>query len=189
MFIYAVGTYNPLLSLLASNLKGKFLGQISSSTPISKFSPLPLAGEQGALLKERKKGKLTISQEPTAPLYQVTSYDYYREFDEKRLQDWDNAIEAYADVVRKFNQPIIAVGHSGGGTLLLCARIKYPSLFRDTIIYDPALFSTVNRHLFGFGLKFGRDSKFLIDRIYPLVSITRNRPSKVSTGWIVIFPG
>ena len=72
--------------------------------------------------------------------YTVHSSDYHQNLLGSNLQDWDKAIDSLAETISKYDDKVIGVGHSGGGTLIAATRVKYPNLFRDLILYDPALF-------------------------------------------------
>ena len=71
--------------------------------------------------------------------HKITSSDYCHHM-AKDIIDWEDAVDGMAEDIRKLQQPIIGVGHSGGGTVMAATFVKYPELFHDIVIYDPALF-------------------------------------------------
>jgi pimeloyl-ACP methyl ester carboxylesterase len=78
----------------------------------------------------------------------------------------------------KANAKFIAIGHSGGGALLAATRFKYPHLFGNLIMYDPAFFGITKRIVFALGLRIpGSFAEFL----YAPLKIARKRTSEWPT--------
>lgn len=59
--------------------------------------------------------------------------------DPLRLKDWNIFRDDLAAFVRKLGGPIIALGHSRGGTVGLLLAVKYPELVRALILIDPTI--------------------------------------------------
>jgi pimeloyl-ACP methyl ester carboxylesterase len=59
--------------------------------------------------------------------------------DPRKLKDWNIFREDLAAFVRNLGSPIIALGHSRGGTVGLLLAVKYPELVRALILIDPTI--------------------------------------------------
>ena len=57
------------------------------------------------------------------------------------------ALELIASIEQRFNQPIIGIGHSTGGVLLLIAASIKPQLFKNLILIEPILYHPWKRKL------------------------------------------
>ncbi|STX29278.1 hydrolases or acyltransferases (alpha/beta hydrolase superfamily) [Legionella beliardensis] len=78
-------------------------------------------------------------------------------------ENWDYLVEELIVTVQgKFSQPIIGVGHSFGGVLILLAAIKVPSLFKAVIMIDSPLLGRLKSTLVGLAKMLG-----LIDKVTP----------------------
>ncbi len=49
-------------------------------------------------------------------------------------RDWRNMVHALVQDIENRNEPVIGLGHSFGGALMLCAAAARPKLFRQLII-------------------------------------------------------
>jgi pimeloyl-ACP methyl ester carboxylesterase len=59
--------------------------------------------------------------------------------DPGKLKDWNIFRDDLAAFVRNLGRPIIALGHSRGGTVGLLLAVKYPELVRALILIDPTI--------------------------------------------------
>jgi pimeloyl-ACP methyl ester carboxylesterase len=57
----------------------------------------------------------------------------------RELMDWNVFRDDLAGFTRTLGSPIIALGHSRGGTASLLLAVKYPSLVRALILIDPTI--------------------------------------------------
>jgi len=104
----------------------------------------------------------------------ISGFDYYPHLIGKDVIDWERAVDAVAVHMSKSNEKFIAIGHSGGGALLAATRVKYPHLFDELIMYDPAFFGITKRIIFALGLRVpGSFAEF----VYTPLKIARERTS------------
>jgi pimeloyl-ACP methyl ester carboxylesterase len=59
--------------------------------------------------------------------------------DPRKLQDWNVFRDDLAAFLQSLGGPVIALGHSRGGTASLLAAAKYPELVRALILIDPTI--------------------------------------------------
>ena len=59
--------------------------------------------------------------------------------DPRKLKNWNIFMEDLAAFVRRQESPIVAVGHSRGGTASLLLAAQYPELVRALILIDPTI--------------------------------------------------
>ncbi len=59
--------------------------------------------------------------------------------DPRRLMNWNVFRDDLAAFIRKEGSPIVALGHSRGGTASLLLAVKYPELVRALILIDPTI--------------------------------------------------
>ncbi len=59
--------------------------------------------------------------------------------DPRRLKNWNIFTEDLAAFIRKQEGPIVALGHSRGGTASLMLGVRYPELVRALILIDPTI--------------------------------------------------
>lgn len=59
--------------------------------------------------------------------------------DPRRLMNWNVFRDDLAGFIRTLDSPIIALGHSRGGTAGLLLAVKYPELVRVLILIDPTI--------------------------------------------------
>jgi len=59
--------------------------------------------------------------------------------DPRKLKNWKIFTEDLAAFVRKQGSPIVALGHSRGGTASLMLAVQYPDLVRALILIDPTI--------------------------------------------------
>ncbi len=70
---------------------------------------------------------------------------------------WNLTDEMIAEIERRHDRPVVGLGHSTGGALLVLAAVKRPELFHDLILLDPMVLSALKRNvlrlfrLVGFG--------------------------------------
>jgi len=68
------------------------------------------------------------------------------------------ALELIDSIEKKFNEPIIGIGHSTGGTLILIASSIKPQLFQKVILIEPILYSSWKRTVIMVMKKLGLDN-------------------------------
>jgi alpha-beta hydrolase superfamily lysophospholipase len=49
-------------------------------------------------------------------------------------RDWTKMVHALVDDIENRNEPVVGLGHSFGGAMMLCAASARPNLFRQVII-------------------------------------------------------
>jgi pimeloyl-ACP methyl ester carboxylesterase len=58
--------------------------------------------------------------------------------------DWSAMIERLRGEAAKLKEtaetPVIGIGHSFGGAMMLCAQSVYPNLFTKLFLFDPPVF-------------------------------------------------
>jgi pimeloyl-ACP methyl ester carboxylesterase len=88
-------------------------------------------------------------------------------------QNWAKLTQELIDHIGKtYQEPVIGVGHSLGGVLILLAAIKQPKLFRSIVMLDSFLPDNLRSMMILLGKHFG-----FIDRITP-AGRSKNRRSR-----------
>jgi len=98
--------------------------------------------------------------------------------------NWDNQVHEMVEYIQqKFNNPVIAIGHSFGGVLSYMSACSHPHLFKALILLDPPLVLGVARHIFKFAKR-----NSLIDVITPAKkTANRNREWPVEQDLVDYF--
>lgn len=68
------------------------------------------------------------------------------------------ALELIDSIEKRFNKPIIGIGHSTGGVLILIAASINPKLFKKVILIEPILYNPWKRKIITIMKKVGLDS-------------------------------
>ncbi len=110
------------------------------------------------------------AQSSSSSLSTLTALDYHPSF-APHPPTWDPVIAhvtsaAAALSARSGNQPIVAVGHSAGGALLLASVRRAPHLYKGVVMVDPPLFSAARRFLFSLGFLL---PSAILEKAHPLI--------------------
>ena len=98
----------------------------------------------------------------------LTALDYHQLFTPipKTWSPVVSHVESAAASLCARGGPIIAVGHSAGGALLLASLRNSPHLFMGVVMIDPPLFNMWKRYVLGLGLAL---PMAVLEKVHPLI--------------------